>query len=551
MRLFPPTVRLRAAAVMSASFLALIQAAPARAADEKQAPPAAEASSPPAPSEATRPEAPGNVVPPAPPQPDGAKHVIYLPESFKTELREAIKQEVLAEAKREGWAAPNVLPDWVGRLKLSGDVRTRLERDLFGSGNAVGQFVDFNSINNNGPWNFNDVSTDRYFNVDTPRTRPRLRSRLGVDADVTPGVTAGLRLGSGEQAAPAYSNQTLGASGGFFSKYQFWLDRAFIRFAAPGETLSLVLGRFENPFFATDLIWSDIVNFDGLAVKAMARLDGGFSPFLAAGAFPLYTTAFNYPGYSQGKYGAFNKWLYAGQVGTRWKPSEAFALKLGAAFYYFHNVEGHIGDPCDTSLKYLACDTDDSRPPFAQRGNTYMALRRDSGVAPPGSAMYQFFGLAARFRELAFTGRAEVQVAPPLKVTFDGEFVRNVGLSKKQVTPVAVNNCAELADGQCAKFVGGGDGYLGRVTFGSPTQQRQWDWNAGFAYRYLESDAVVDAFTDPDFGLGGTNLKGYILGAAVAVFDNVWTAARWMSADQIAGPPFRSDVWMLDVSTTF
>ena len=31
------------------------------------------------------------------------------------------------------------------------------------------------------------------------------------------------------------------------------------------------------------------------------------------------------------------------------------------------------------------------------------------------------------------------------------------------------------------------------------------------------SDAVIDAFTDPDFGLGGTNLKGYTVGGSWAL----------------------------------
>jgi putative porin len=541
------------------TLVALLQGAPARGAADDQAPRAIDAAPPEAPAEATKPDAPADILPPsgapaAPPA--GAKRIIYLPEGVKAQLKEEIKQEVLAEAKRDGWAAPNAVPAWMTRLRLSGDLRARFERDLFGHGNAVGQFPDFNGINNNGPWNFNDVSTDRFLNVDTPRTRPRLRARLGVDADVGQGFTSEVRLGTGDSNAPVSSNQTLG-SPGFFSKYQFWLDRAFLRYGLAQDALTFEVGRFGNPFFATELVWADVVNFDGLAMTGRTRLAEGFGAFIAAGVFPLYTTAFNFPSYSPDKFGSFNKWLYAAQLGADFNPTEGMGLKLGAAFYYFSNVEGQIGAPCDTSLKYITCNTDDSRPPSAQKGNTYMYLRtpNESALAAEassgGTARYQYFGLAARFRDLVLTGRLDLRVAPPVKVSFEGEFVRNVGLSKKQVTPVALNNCADQSNGPCTQYVGGGDGYLGRVTFGSPTQEKQWDWNVGIAYRYLESDATVDAFVDPDFGLGGTNLKGFVLGGAIAVADNVWTAARWMSADQVFGPPYRSDVLQIDMSTRF
>jgi hypothetical protein len=507
------------------------------------------AAPPESPAEATKPAAPGNVVPPAG-APDGAKRIGYLPESVKAQLREELKQEILAEAKREGWAAPSLVPEWLRRLTLSGDLRGRMERDLFGHGNAVDQFPDFNGLNANGPWNFNDLTNDRFLNVGTPVTRPRLRARVQLDADVGQGFGAEVRLGTGDSSAPASSNQTLG-SPGFFSKYPVWLDRAFLRYGVGQDALVLQAGRFANPFFASDLVWAETVNFDGIAVNSRARLLDGLGVFMAAGAFPLYTTAFNFPSYSADKFGSFDKWLYAAQLGTDFRPREGLALTLGAAFYYFSNVEGRIGAPCDTSLKFLTCSTDDSRPPYVQKGNTYMYLRTPSGTEPLNSPYYQYFGLASRFRELVLTGRLDTRIAPRVKVGLEGEFVRNFGLSPRQVTPVAVNNCGVFTDGACTKYDGGANGYLARVTFGSVTQEKQWDWNVGLAYRHLEADATVDAFTDPDFGLGGTNLKGVIVGAALAVADNVWTAARWMSADQVTGPPFRSDVFQVDVSTRF
>jgi hypothetical protein len=76
-------------------------------------------------------------------------------------------------------------------------------------------------------------------------------------------------------------------------------------------------------------------------------------------------------------------------------------------------------------------------------------------------------------------------------------------------------------------------------------------WNVLAGYRYLESDAVLDAFTDSDFHLGGTNSKGYFIGGQYALFDGVLFGGRWMSANEIAGPPLAIDVLQVDLVAKF
>ena len=94
-------------------------------------------------------------------------------------------------------------------------------------------------------------------------------------------------------------------------------------------------------------------------------------------------------------------------------------------------------------------------------------------------------------------------------------------------------------------------GWLARLTVGNPQILHRWDWSVNAGYKYLESDAVIDAFTDPDFGLGGTNLKGYILGGSLGLADNVWATVRWMSANNIGGAPYAVDVIQLDLNARF
>jgi len=73
-------------------------------------------------------------VTPAPAAPDTVR-VTYVPEFVKKQLREEVKQEVLAQAREERWAAPRSVPEWVSRYTLFGDFRLRYEGIHYPSGN--------------------------------------------------------------------------------------------------------------------------------------------------------------------------------------------------------------------------------------------------------------------------------------------------------------------------------------------------------------------------------------------------------------------------------
>jgi len=378
-----------------------------------------------------------------------------------------------------------------------------------------------------------------------------------VDVDVAPGVLSGVRLVSGENGSPVSANQTLGGSGGGFSKYPVWLDRAFIRLGGvgPRSGLALDVGRFANPFFATEMIWSDSLSFDGAAVSGRVEIGPALSLFATGGGFPAYTTGLAFPVERTAKLDATNKWLFGGQGGLEWRTERDLVLKIAGAFYDFYKVEGRSSSPCDTNLKTVTCDTDETRPSFAQKGNSYFAIRTPSDAALAAEALgsaprYEWFGLASSFREVAGTARVEVPFGP-LRISGDAEYVWNAGFEKSRVAALALNNRGACNATSCGPYEGGGRGYIGRVTFGSKAQDVRWSWSAGATYRRLESDAVVDAFDDADFGLGGTNLEGYTLTATLGLAEGTVLTGRWMSADAIAGPPYRVDVYQLDLTARF
>ena len=66
--------------------------------------------------------------------PPGTKRVTYVPEIVKRQLREEIKNEVMAKAEKENWASPGKYPEWAQRIRFYGDVRVRYEADFFPAG---------------------------------------------------------------------------------------------------------------------------------------------------------------------------------------------------------------------------------------------------------------------------------------------------------------------------------------------------------------------------------------------------------------------------------
>ena len=515
---------------------------------------------------------------------DSAVRVTYIPENVKAQMRDEIQAAVLAQARNERWADPRSMPEWVPRIRLFGDVRTRYEGLYFPNGNDnTGAFPNFNAINTGAPFDVSGTVFSPQLNVDQDRTRLRLRTRFGAEANLREGFTAGVRIATGESNTPVSPNQSLGSAGsgqgGNFSKYAIWLDRGFLKYetgseAAPAQhpqpkgkelsappaepltrKLAITLGRFDNPFFATDVIWDEDVGFDGIAGKANYEIVKGVTPFLTLGAFPIFNTDLNFSSNRPDKFKSEDKWLYAGQLGLDWKPHKDFTVKIAGAYYVFDRIAGVLSDPYTPLNAQDASNTDGSRPAFAQKGNTYMAIRNIVPTADNNfgtTNQFQYFGLVTPFRVLGLTGRLDYSRYEPFTVSVFGEYLKNLAFNRDAINAIAINNrAANTAIGTTGAYDGGNTAWIVGVKVGHPTLDKRWDWNATMNYRYVESDAVVDGFADSDFGGGGTNVQGYTFGGALALGARVSLGLRWMSANQIAGPPLKNDTLQVDVSGKF
>jgi hypothetical protein len=497
------------------------------------------------------------------PASDDDVQVSYVPEVVKNQISDEVTAKVLKQTRADNLAARDDIPDWVKRFHVTGDIRIRYEGDFYPDGNSAGSFTNFNSINTGSGFVIGSSQFPQ-FNVDQDRNRFRLRARIGAEIDLGQGFTAGMRVATGSDDSPVTENQTLGAAnsaqGGNFGKYQIWLDRAFIKYELgrdPDKDLAFSVGRFDNPFFHTSMIWSDDLAFDGALVQARYKVADGVTPFLVAGGFPVFNTDLNFSTDQSVKFNSEDKYLLASQVGTNWTINKDFSAKVAAAYYYFENIQGQVSSPITSDAD--PGNTDDSRPSFAQNGNTYIELRDfDDPANPTHVGETQFFGLATPFHDFAFTAQIDDSAFDPLHIWLTSEYVRNVAFDRNAIIhngspnlPGPVNNLSNPSDPD--SFAGGDNGWFLRLNVGKAVLEQLWDWNVYLSYRYVESDATVDGFTDSDFGgsLAGTNLKGYTLGGNLAFSPRFWVGLRWMSADAVAGPTYTNDLVQLDLNAKF
>lgn len=490
--------------------------------------------------------------------------VPYVPEIVRRQIAEQVREEVMQKARDENWANPRTLPGWTLRLTPFADFRLRYEGLFFPDGNDnTGAFPNFNAINTGSPFDITGSTFSPQLNVDQDRDRFRIRVRFGAQMDLEDGFTFGVRIATGETNSPTSPNQSLGAAnggqGGNFSKYAIWVDRGFVRYeigGKPSADLVVNVGRTDNPFFSpSELVWDDDLGFDGVSVSGRYRVHPNVTPFATVGAFPVFNTELNFSSNRPSKFSSEDKYLLAVQAGSNFTWGRDFSAKVAAAYYVFENIEGRLSSPFVPLTSADQGDTDDSRPAFAQKGNTYFPIRDILPTADNSfgtTKQFQYFGLATPYHEIDVAGTVDYARFDPFHLSIFGEFVKNVAFDESSLNANAVNNRGpDRTDGTPGSFAGGDTGWILGLKAGTPAFEKRWDWYAGASYRYVESDATVDGFDDSDFGLGGTNLKGYTVFGAVALSKHVSFYTRWMSANEVAGPSFRNDTFQFDLNAKF
>ncbi|WP_101758169.1 putative porin [Oceanicoccus sp. KOV_DT_Chl] len=449
--------------------------------------------------------------------------VPYVPAYVKEEIRRDVEQgvrtqvteDVVAHAKTERWGIPNALPAWVNKISIQGDARLRYEGTFFDEENPA--LVYYDLAESNGADGRISAGRDAFINTTEDRNRLRGRFRLKVKAKVTEGIEAGLRLATGNTKNPVSTNKSLGNYG---ENWESNFDQAYLRYTSMEKSVMLVGGRFENPFLSTQLVWDSDLNFDGVAGRwnilrnnDLGSEDQQWDPFITIGAFPL--GEINQALFAgEDKQANDDKWLYAAQIGTHFDWYNQSRLSVGLAYYYYDNISG-IRNDLNSDLY------DVTAPESFQFGNWVYDIKNDND---PDS---EYFALASEYELLNATIEYDYAGFAPHHLWVTADLVKNLAFDTDELNRIAPPSNVSLSVPE--RDIG----YQFGIAVGWPSLNLRGNWRVALDYRHLEGDAVVDAFADSDFLLGGTNAKGYILRWDYALKDNTWFTMRLLSADEI------------------
>jgi hypothetical protein len=485
----------------------------------------------------------------------GTVRVTYVPEFVKEEIRADVRKElkaevvkqVKAEAKQEQWGIPAALPDWVSRIQLYGDMRLRYEGDFFGDDNPPNTYFNWPLINaKGGIANTNDP----YRNTTIDRNRFRVRLRLGLESEIAEGLKAAVRVTTSNDRNPISINQTLGQYG---TQYEIALDRAFLQYdyrdGQGYDWATFWVGRIPNPWFSSDNLFDPDLNFEGVAstfrlpfgrddpalkgyqpVRAQSPTTAGLQQFqtgftqpneafLTLGVFPLQEIELS----------SHDKWMWAAQTGFDWLFAGDSRLKAGVAYYDYNNTQARRDPLGSTEFDYTA-------PKFFTQGNSLARISNDLDPATEP----RLVGLASRFQVFDALFMYDYSGLAPYHVILTGNYSQNFGFDQEQI----LRSLGEDIKPRTRA-------YQVRLDVGQPNITKFNDWGLWLAYKYLERDSVLDAFTDSNFHLSGTNAKGWVLGVNYGLAKNTWLNLRWLSSGVISGPSYDVDVFLADLNARF
>jgi len=483
----------------------------------------------------------------------GPVRVTYVPDFVKDEIRADVRKqlkdevvkEVKAEAKNEQWGIPAALPPWVSRIKPFGDIRLRFEDIFFGPDNIPNSYYNWPLINARG--GIANVPNP-YLNTTQDRDRFRVRFRFGAETEIVEGLKTNFRVTTSNQYSPITTNQTLG---NYNQGYVVQLDRAFLQYDYLDDQgydwFTLWGGRTPNPWFSTDNFWDADVNMEGFSgefrvafgpdnpeVRAynapntagrlwFMNLNQGFTKpnefYLTAGWFPL----------SEVELSSHDKWFAAAQTGFDWLFMSNNRVKTGVAYYNFQNTQARRNPLGSNEYDWTA-------PQFFTQGNSLAVI--SNGLDPANEP--QLVGLASKFEILDAIAQYDYTGFAPNHVLLTGNYTKNFGFNQQQIFQTLGEDILPQTSA-----------YQIRLDIGRPDMLRFGDWNISAAYKYLERDSVMDAFTDSNFHLAGTNAKGYVIAANYGLANNVWANLRWMSTQVISGPTYDVDQIFADLNARF
>ena len=388
-----------------------------------------------------------------------------------------IKTEASKEPQRDfnqAFSAKTGMASWITGYKLYGDFRGRFEENY---------------------------AENPLYNA---RERYRFRLRVGLNISMMDNIDVGLRLSSGNPQTRASNGALVGGqsitanqdANNLGSRKFIWIDAAYGKWTPIKNndwTVSATIGKMDNPFQLSNMLWDYDIDPEGAALQASYNLNDQHTLKGIGGIFVL--DEFNqHSGASPALatiHASHDPYLYGGQLlwEAKWTPKIDTAVGV-AGFNIAHR----------DSLSALV-------QPFYNAGNTRTGLGfltyNMNPVIGTASATYKLASFPG------YTGQFPIKVG--------AEYMRNPAAPSDRNTA-----------------------YRAGLTLGKAGRRNTWEIN--YRYQRLEADAWFDALADDDNGAfygpgnpqlasfagpnatgwyGGTNVKGHQVVATYSFTDSL------------------------------
>jgi hypothetical protein len=347
----------------------------------------------------------------------------------------------------------------------------------------------------------------------TARQRQRIRARFNLQGNISATLYGGVTFATGSLDDPISTNQTLGATTGFFNRKQVGFDRAWVQWtptkAVKGH-VTFGLGKFSYPWIRTPLSFDNDLNPEGL----YTRLNWDFKnpvfkgislvafhlPFVERGGSTSATTGVRADGY--------DAFIVGGQIQTRWKFGDRINFATNLAAVNFRNADliaaAHINNGQVTG----------------NLPNTNCVRTNASGAV---------VGYCSRFLYLDWITTMGINTAYakwPINLTFD--FLNNTRATRIiQIGTAAPTGTAHNNERTA---------YMAEITLGRMSEQK--DVQFGYSFFRIERDALITAFNESDLR-AGSNLLQNRFNLSYRWFSNVTLSyTLWVGHVVNANDPF-------------
>lgn len=315
----------------------------------------------------------------------------------------------------------------IKQLKLYGDARWRYE--------YVGQDGQANGSNNLHNW------------------QARYRIRLGAEYAFKDNFSGGFELDS--STANDSGNQTIGQG---FGKNSINVGLLYLTYK-PWDWLTVTGGKIRNPFYTTDLVWSNDLYPEGAAELFNWNVSDQVSVGLTAAQFN-YTENTDSAGLSGSSNSKLqDSWIYAAQVPVTYKFGKFESVTVAPAFYTYtgNNASSVVtGSPSSTGT---------------------LSATNLNVVTAPGDVSFKLFKQKAKFYwDFAYNTSGEARI--------------------HQVYGI-VNQNNDLTDSVA---------WLAGFQLGD--SKKKGDWLVGVDYRQVGLGSIDPNISDPSWGNGYLNQQG-------------------------------------------